>query len=135
PLNRNFLVGSDVDDLSDSSFVCCQPQQRFDSVADVAEATRLLSGAINRYWRVIERLFHEIWQYHPIAACLPRSHCIEKPDHNHGLVLFLPVGKSQKFIEGLGCGVTPPTLGRRPENKICIFLERNFFALPIDLRS
>ena len=129
--DRNFFVGSYVDDLADRSFGVEKADHRLDTVPNIAKASRLLARAINRNRFPVERLLHEVRKHHAIAACLTRPDGIEESGDLHGLLSFLPVRKSQEFIESLRRRVAPACLRGRSQDEVRIFMEGHFVAFAI----
>ena len=70
---------ADVDDFSDRFFVGDQAQNRLNAIAHVAEAARLLAGAVDGDGLIGESLADKIRKHHAVAARLPRADGIEEP--------------------------------------------------------
>ncbi len=109
-LNRDFFRVANIDHFAHCAVQGHQAEQRFHGVPDVAEAAGLLAIAVNFDGFSIERPLHEVRENHPIAPGLPRAHRVEKTNDDYRLLLFFPVGKSQKLVERLGCGIAPAPL-------------------------
>src|ERR1700733_6464513 len=67
-LDGDFFSVADVDDFADGMFGVDQTEERFDGVADVAEAARLFAVAINTDGSVVDCSLYEIRQDHAVAA-------------------------------------------------------------------
>ena len=119
---------------------CCgvdQTDERFDGVADVAEAARLLAVAVNADGSVVDGGLHEIRQDHAVAAGLPRTDGVEQAHDDDGKLLFFPVREREKFVQSLGSGVAPAAFGGGPENEVGVFVKRHvgIFAVDFGCRS
>src|SRR5271154_5087847 len=77
-LDGDFFGVANVDDFADGMLGVDQTDERFDGVADVAEAARLFAVAINADGGVVDCGLHEIRQDHAVAASLPRTYGIEQ---------------------------------------------------------
>src|SRR5882762_2413064 len=134
-LNGDFLGVADVDDLADGMLQIHKADQTFNSVTHIAEAARLLSGAVDADGGVVQGGLDEIGEDHSVASGLPGTNGIEQAGHDDGQPLFLPVGESKKLVERFGGRVTPAALRGGPEDQIRIFVERNVGVLAVDLRG
>src|SRR5258707_66582 len=123
-LDGDFLGVADVDDFADGALRVHEADESFDSVADIAEAPRLLSGAVDADGGVVQGGLDEIGEDHSVASRLPGTNGIEQANHDDGQLLFLPVGDSKKLIERFGSRVTPAALCGGAKDKVRIFVER-----------
>src|SRR6266513_439953 len=134
-LDGNFLGVADVDDLADGALRVHEADESFDGVAHIAEAARLLSGAVDADGGVVQGRLDEIGEHHSVASGLPGTNGIEQTGHDDGQLLFLPVGEREKLIERLRGRVAPAALCGGAKNEIRIFVERNVSILAVDLRG
>src|SRR5882762_4770568 len=134
-LDGDFLGVADVDDLADGTLQIHKADQTFNCVTHIAEAARLLPGAVDADGGVVQGGLDEIGEHHSVATGLPGTNGIEQAGHDDGQPLFLPVGESKKLVERFGGRVTPAALCGGPEDEIRIFVERNVGVLAVDLRS
>src|SRR5712692_1461139 len=129
----DFLGVADVDDLADGALQVHETDETFDGVADIAEAARLLSAAVDADGGVVQGGLDEIGEHHSVATGLPGTDGVEQASHDDGQLLLLPVGKSEKLIERLGGGVAPAAFCGRAEDEVGIFVEGNVGVLAVDL--
>src|SRR6202030_2212528 len=133
--DSDFLGVADIDDFADGALRVHKADQSFDGVAHIAEAARLLPGAVDADGGVVQGGLDEIGEDHSVATGLPGANGIEQAGHDDGQLFFLPVGKSEKLIERFGGRVTPAALCGGAKDEIRIFVERNVGILAVDLRS
>src|ERR1700677_2727018 len=134
-LNRNFFGAADVHDFADRLRGRYETQHGLDTIAYIAKAARLFASSVHGDGLASEGLPDEIRKYHAVAASLARPNGVEKSRDDHWQFLFLPEGKRQEFIEGLGGGVTPAAFAGRTEDQIGVLVGGNFVALAIDFGS
>src|SRR5258708_1807566 len=132
-LDSDLLGVAHVDDFADGTIRVHEADETFDGVADIAEASRLLSGAVDADGGVVQGGLDEIGEDHSVPSGLPGTNGIEQANHDDGQLFFLPVGKSKKLIERLGSGVAPAAFCGRTKDEVRIFVERNVGVLAVDL--
>src|SRR5215469_4506382 len=131
-LDRDFLCIANIDDLTDSVLEWNDLQKCFDSITDIAEAPRLLAVPEHIEWLISQCRLDEIRQNHAVAAGLPWAYRVKESHHDNRLLLLLPIGNRQKFVECFRSCITPPALCRGTKNQIGILVERYLRVLPID---
>ena len=128
----DFLGVADVDDFADGALEVHEADETFYGVAHIAKATRLLSAAVDADRGVVQGGLDEIGEHHSVASGLARTNGVKEASDDDGQLFFLPVGKRQKFIEGLGGGVAPAAFGGGAEDKVGVFVERDVGILAVD---
>ena len=69
---------------------------------------------------------------HTVLAGLARADRVEQPDDHYRQAGFLPVCKSEKFIERLGAGVGPAMLIGGAGKEIVLFAKGNRSAFAVN---
>src|SRR6266550_6184658 len=134
-LDGDFLGVADVNDFADGALRVHEADESFDGVAHIAEAARLLPGAVDADCSVVQGGLDEVGEHHSVATGLPGTNGIEQTGHDDGQFLFLPVGEREKLIERLRSRVAPAAFCGGTKDEICIFVERNVSILAVDLRG
>src|SRR6266480_5249106 len=117
-LDGDFLGVADVDDFADGALRVHEADEPLNGVAHIAEAARLLPGAVDADGGVVQGGLDEIGKDHSVATGLPGTNGIEQASHNDGQLLFLPVGESEKLIERLRSRVAPAALCGGAKDKV-----------------
>src|SRR5262249_12484105 len=84
-------------------------------------------------WRILQSGPDEIGKDHSISPGLTRTYGIEQANNHNRKLLFLPVGKRKKFIEGFGSGVAPAAFRCGAKDKVSILVERNIGIFAVHL--
>src|SRR5207249_4463662 len=129
----DFLGVTNIDDFSDGAVQVHEADESFHSVADIAEAARLLSAAIDADGGVVQGRLDEVGEHHAVAAGLPRTYGIEQASYDDGQLLFPPVGKSEKLIECLGGRVAPAAFCCRAKDEVGVLAEWHVGIFSVDL--
>src|SRR5207249_8716973 len=121
----DFLGIADVDDFSDGAVQVHEANEGFDSVADIAEAARLLSAAVDADGGVVEGGLDEIGEHHAVAASLPRAHGIEQTSDDDRQLFLFPTGRSKNSMESIRRRAVPAAFGGWSKEKAGVFEGRN----------